>query len=289
MTPVVRALARRAGIVDRAKGDALKIHEKPVALLGGLAVAVAWGLGFFVFRTSYFARCEEMLWIITGAILVFGVGLWDDIKEVKPGTRLLVHMIAGVLVVTAGVKISFIPVEWVAIPLTLLYIAGSINALNMTDGMDGLCAGMSLISCAGFFFLGFNELNQILMMFSSVLFMSLFGFLPYNFHPARIFLGDAGSGFLGFMLGLMAVLATPKPFEIANFVAPILIIGVPVFDMAFAILRRLIRRKPLFIGDRDHLYDLLLRKGWSQPKVWGVMCGGQLALVAIALGIMNRM
>jgi len=254
-----------------------------------LAVAVAWGLGFFVLRTSCFAHRKEMLWIVAGAILVFGVGLWDDIKEVKPGTRLLVHMIAGVLVITAGVKISFIPMEWVAIPLTLLYIAGSINALNVTDGMDGLCAGMSLISCAGFFFLGFNELNQILMMLSSVLFMSLFGFLPYNFHPARIFLGDAGSGFLGFMLGLMAILATPKPFEIANFVTPILVIGVPVFDMAFAILRRLIRRKPLFMGDRDHLYDLLLRKGWSQPKVWGVMCSGQLALVATALGIINRM
>jgi len=115
--------------------------------------------------------------------------------------------------------------------------------------------------------------------------MTLLGFLPYNFHSAKIFLGDAGSGFLGFSLGTMAVMATSKPCEIANFIAAILVIGLPVFDMAFAILRRLIRRKPLFIGDRDHLYDLLLKKGWSQPKVWGVMCGVQLVLVAIALGI----
>ena len=121
------------------------------------------------------------------------------------------------------------------------------------------------------------------MALSAVLFMSLLGFLPYNFHPARIFLGDAGSGFLGFMLGAMAIMATSKPYNMANFIAPILIICVPVLDMAFAILRRLIQRRPLFIGDRDHMYDLLLKKGWKQPKVWGIMCGIQVVLAGIGL------
>jgi len=117
------------------------------------------------------------------------------------------------------------------------------------------------------------------------LFMSLLGFLPYNFHPARIFLGDAGSGFLGFMLGVMAVMATSKPYNIANFIAPILIICVPVLDMAFAILRRLIQKRALFIGDRDHVYDLLLKRGWSQPKVWFLMCGMQTVVMLGALAI----
>ncbi len=287
ITPLVRVFARRLGIVDRVRGDALKIHKEPVALLGGLAVAAAIAVGTLVSSMSYAICSQEMLGIITGGMLVFAIGLWDDIKEVKPAIRLCVHILAGAAVLCAGMQVNIVPVGWVAIPLTLLYIAGSINAFNVTDGMDGLCVGVSLISCIGFFFLGLSGSNSILMVLSSVLFMSLLGFLPYNFYPARIFLGDAGSGFLGFMLGLMAVMATSKPFDAANFIAPILVIGVPVFDMAFAILRRLIRRRPLFTGDRDHLYDLLLKRGWSQPKVWSVMCGGQWVLVVIAMGIVN--
>ncbi|MFH1678714.1 MAG: hypothetical protein ABH914_03750 [Candidatus Omnitrophota bacterium] len=127
--------------------------------------------------------------------------------------------------------------------------------------------------------------NMLLTTMAVILFMSLLGFLPYNFHPARIFLGDAGSGFLGFMLGLMAVMATSKPYSIIKFIAPILVICVPVLDMAFAILRRAIRKRPLFIGDRDHIYDLLLKRGWSQPKVWGVLCIAQFVLVVAAVVI----
>jgi UDP-GlcNAc:undecaprenyl-phosphate/decaprenyl-phosphate GlcNAc-1-phosphate transferase len=184
---------------------------------------------------------------------------------------------------------NFIPIWWIVIPFTIIYVAGAISAFNVTDGMDGLCAGISLISCIGYFFLGLKSGNVLLCSFSGILFMSLLGFLPYNFHPAKIFLGDAGSGFLGFMLGTMAVMATSRPYDIVNFIAVILVIGLPVFDIAFAILRRLFRRKPLFTGDRNHLYDLLLKKGWSQPKVWSVMCGIQSVLVGVALVLVYHM
>jgi len=283
--PLIRKIALASGITDDAGGDPLKIHRQPVALLGGLAIVVAVAIVIVVGHRSYVVCCSELIGMMVGGLMVFGVGLWDDVKKVKPIFRLLMHILAGVVILLAGLRMNFIPIWWIIIPFTIIYVAGAINAFNVTDGMDGLCAGISLISCIGYFFLGLKNGNMLLCSLSGILFMSLLGFLPYNLHPAKIFLGDAGSGFLGFMLGTMAVMATSKPYNIANFIAAILVIGVPVFDMAFAILRRLIRRKPLFIGDRDHLYDLLLKKGWSQPRVWCVMCSVQLILVAIVLGI----
>jgi len=284
-TPIIRKFALKKGFTDNADGGPLKIHKEPVALLGGLAILVAVGVSLFVNRMPYTVCRNEIMGIVVGGLMVFGVGLWDDIREIGPVFRLWAHILAGIVILLAGLKVNFIPIAVVAVPLTLFYIVGAINAFNITDGMDGLCAGISLISCVGYFFLGLKSGNALLYSFSAIIFMALLGFLPYNFHPAKIFLGDAGSGFLGFMLGTMAVMATSKPYNIANFIAAILVIGVPVFDMAFAILRRLIRRKPLFIGDRDHLYDLLLKKRWSQPKVWGVMCGIQGILVIIGLAV----
>lgn len=282
-TPFIRRIALAGGITDDAGRDPLKIHRQPVALLGGLAVLVAVVMSMAVGCRLYVVCCNELIGMVVGGLIVFGVGLWDDIREVRPIIRLLTHVLAGVVVLLAGLRMNFMPIWWVIIPFTIIYVAGAINAFNVTDGMDGLCAGISLISCIGYFFLGLKSGNVLLYSISAILFMALLGFLPYNFHPAKIFLGDAGSGFLGFMLGSMAVMATSKPYDIATFIAAILVIGVPIFDMKFAILRRLIRRKPLFIGDRDHLYDLLLKKGWSQPKVWCVVCGLQLVLVGIAV------
>jgi UDP-GlcNAc:undecaprenyl-phosphate GlcNAc-1-phosphate transferase len=284
-TPIIRKIALASGITDDAGGDPLKIHRQPVALLGGLAIVVAVAIGIVVGRRSSVVCCSELIGMMVGGLMVFGVGLWDDAKKVSPVVRFLTHILAGVIVLSVGLVMNFIPIWWIFIPFTIIYVAGAINALNVTDGMDGLCVGISLISCVGYFLLGLKSGNVFLCSLSGIFFMSLLGFLPYNFHPAKIFLGDAGSGFLGFSLGTMAIMATSKPYDIANFIAAILVIGLPVFDMAFAILRRLIRRKPLFIGDRDHLYDLLLKRGWSQPKVWCVMCGMQLVLVVIALGI----
>lgn len=255
-TPIVRKLALFSGVTDKPNGDPLKIHEKPVALLGGLAIFITMGIGIWILgvQFSIFKISEkQVLGVILGGLLVFGIGLWDDIKGVKPIIRLLIQILAGIIVLLAGVRVNFIPILWITIPLTLFYIAGAINAFNVTDGMDGLCVGVSLISSVGFFFIGLRNKNIFLIVLSSTIFMSLLGFLPYNFHPAKIFLGDAGSGFLGFILGTMAVIVAFKPYIITNFIASILVIFIPVLDMSFAILRRLLLGKPLFVGDRDHV------------------------------------
>ncbi|MFH1093412.1 MAG: MraY family glycosyltransferase [Candidatus Omnitrophota bacterium] len=291
ITPLIRKAALRMNWVDKADGDALKIHKKPVALLGGAVIVIACllGVGLLARSPQSIAHSKmQIMGIIFGAVLVFGVGLWDDLKKISLGIRLFSQLLAGVIILLAGIRVEFIPIGWVAVLFTLFYIAGAINAFNVIDGMDGLCAGVSLVSCIGFFFLGIGSENMFLAGFSAILFMSLLGFLPYNFHQAKIFLGDAGSGLLGFLLGVMAVMATSTAYNAVNFIVPILIISVPVFDIALAIIRRLIQRRPLFFGDRNHVYDLLLKKGWSQPRVWCIMCTIQGIIVGIALVVASK-
>ena len=270
LTPLIRRFALWKDYTDKADGDSLKIHRAPVALLGGMAILAAVAIGIMI--------NIKLLWILIGGVLIFSVGLLDDIKGLKPIIRLAAQILAGVIVVFAGVSVNFIPISWIAIFLTLFYIVGAVNAFNVIDGMDGLCSGISLIACIGFFFIGLKDGNIVLINLSVILFMSLLGYLPYNLYPARIFLGDAGSGFLGYMLGVMAVISTSKPYDFTGFIAPVLIICIPVFDMAFAILRRFMRGVPLFAGDRGHIYDLLLKRGWDQPRVWGVLCAFQVLL-----------
>jgi len=283
VTPAVRKFALERNFTDKADGDPLKIHKEPVALLGGLAVLVTMGVGLLIAVFGLQIAGWRLCGVVLGGLLVFAVGLRDDIKGVKPVIRLLAQLGAGAIILAAGIKIGFIPVPWVAVLLTLFYIAGAINAFNVIDGMDGLCAGISLISCAGFFVLGMSYGDALLSAMAAVLFLSLLGFLLYNFYPAKIFLGDAGSGLLGFMLGTMAVMATRESHNFIIFIVPVLIIAVPVLDMTFAVLRRMIRKKALFTGDRSHIYDLLLKKGLSQPVVWVILCGAQLVLVCAAL------
>ncbi len=285
ITPIVRWFALNNGLIDNTDGDSLKIHKKPVAILGGVAIVAAMGVGIFVYRIPHIVYRKELLGIIFAALSVFGIGVVDDMKGAKPQIRFLVQVMAGIIVLLVGIKVNFIPIPIIAVPLTLFYIVGATNAFNMIDGMDGLCAGISLIACGGFFFIGVKQQNAFLMGSSLTLFAGLLGFFFYNFYPAKIFLGDAGSGFLGFIFGIMAIVTASNSYNFNNFISSILIIGIPVFDTAFAILRRFVRKKPIFTGDRGHIYDLLLKKGLSQPKVWFIICGMQLVLTAIGVSI----
>lgn len=303
-TPLVRKCALRCKVIDKADGGPLKIHKQPVALCGGAAVAIGMMAGFLagVIHCALDGTCllvsevrfsmlnifhPQASGIILGGLLVFCTGLYDDLKPLSAKARIILHIAAGLIVLFVGIRVRCISNAWVASLLTVFYVTGAVNAFNIIDGMDGLCAGFSLISCIGFFFLGIKEGNLFLAGIASILFMSVLGFLPYNMHPAKIFLGDAGSGFLGFMCGVMAVVASSGSRSLLRFCAPIMILGIPVIDMALAISRRATRRKSFFIGDRSHIYDLLLRKGMTQPQVWGIMCVLQLALVVMGIAIFS--
>ena len=218
---------------------------------------------------------------LAGILLIFGVGLVDDAWQINPGVRLLFQLLAGTLVLAAGFSVNVIPYLWVVVPLTLFYMAGAINAVNVIDGMDGLATGTGIISCLGFMAAGIIIGDGWLTSLAGILLAALLGFLPYNFNPAKVFLGNAGSGFIGMVLGLMAVRLSSPAYAWHRFGAAILIIGIPVFDMAFAIARRKLSGKPIFSGDRSHIYDILGNKGLSQKKVWGVM----MAAAAVLAGI----
>jgi UDP-GlcNAc:undecaprenyl-phosphate/decaprenyl-phosphate GlcNAc-1-phosphate transferase len=288
ITPVITHFAILYNIADRPNGDALKIHKKPIALLGGAGIFLAFfNTMFFVFiatqANSYIISNLQLTIVILSAFIMFLLGLIDDLMTIKPIIRLILHIFVGSFLFFSGIKVNFIPFIYVAWPLTIFYISGAVNSFNVTDGMDGLCSGIAMISAIGFYLLGIIDGNAFLSILSIVLFMSLLGFLPYNFFPASIFLGDGGAYLIGYLIGLMAIISTKEAYSFVGLIIPILLIGIPVFDMAFAITRRLLNKKHPFYGDRDHFYDLLLKKGWGQKKVWSISCLMQMAFVATAI------
>lgn len=282
LTPILAVLARKTGFVDNPAGDSLKIHRKPIPYLGGGAVLLGTLGGFMLAFPGGLPYA-----VLAGILLMFGVGLADDVQQINPGVRLLFQLLAGTLVLAAGFSVNVIPHLWVVVPLTLFYITGAINAVNVIDGMDGLAAGTSIVSCLGFMAAGIIIGDGLLTFISGILLAALLGFLPYNFNPAKVFLGNAGSGFIGMVLGLMVVRLSSQAYSWDRFGAAILIIGIPVFDMAFAIARRKLRGRPVFTGDRSHIYDILVNKGLSQRTVWGIMVAAAAVLAGIGCAVVR--
>jgi UDP-GlcNAc:undecaprenyl-phosphate/decaprenyl-phosphate GlcNAc-1-phosphate transferase len=282
LTPILAGLARKNGLVDNPAGDSLKIHRKPIPYLGGGAVLLGMLAGFPLSLPGGLPYAAS-----AGILLIFGVGLVDDARQIKPGLRFLFQLLAGALVLAAGFSVNVIPFLWAVVPLTLFYIAGAINAVNVIDGMDGLAAGTGIVSCLGFMAAGIIIGDGWLTSLAGILLAALLGFLPYNFNPAKVFLGDAGSGFIGMVLGLMAVRLSSQAYAWHRFGAAILIIGIPVFDLAFAITRRKLSGKPVFAGDRSHIYDVLERKGLSQKMVWSIMMSAAAVLAGIGCAVVR--
>ena len=216
---------------------------------------------------------KEISALVVALFILFLIGLVDDYKGLKPATRLLGQLSASLIVIfISGFSVKFIPVPSISVFITLLYLMGAINAINLIDGLDGLAAGITLVASAGFltgFILSGSSLGIII---SLGLIGSSIGFLIYNFPPAKIFLGDNGSTVLGFLLGILAVLYSSKPYSITNLLFPLLVLLVPILDTCVTISRRIINGLPLFYGDREHLYDQLVKKGLSQRQTLFIMC-----------------
>lgn len=288
MTPLVRTIANRIGALDIP--NARKTHQKPTALLGGLAVFI--GFGFSVGVNNLYSA--EMKGIGIAALLILLIGLVDDIWKVPARIKLLGQVVACTIVVYSGVRLSFLPAGWlgdsIEVVLTFVGIIGIANALNFLDGMDGLASGLGAISS---FFIGLVALqtNQPFLMFLSLGLMGgCIGFLPYNFRPNRpasIFLGDAGSTFIGFTLACLAVLGewdTQDPIK--AFLMPLLILGVTFFDMSYTTLLRFgsgrvrnIREWLEYVG-RDHIHHKLNDLGLSRHQTVFFIF-----LLSISLGI----
>ena len=268
--PIAKRIGIKYGICDNPGGDPLKIHPRPIPNLGGVVMFVA--ILISAMTSVIFVKFDlwKLLGILSCGAIVLSLGLWDDLRWksktiykpiVKFTAQVLVSVGIGILLLIMGIRIQFIPISVVMGLLAAFYVFGGMNAINMQDGIDGLAGGLVAISAIGFTTLSIHTGNTLELVLSLSTLGAVLGFLIYNFHPASIFMGDNGSHLLGFMLALLAISSTAKPYDLRWFIGPILIIGLPVFDAAWAVIRRLARRKPLFEGDRGHFYDRMMRRG----------------------------
>ncbi len=280
LTPVVRRFAVRIGAVDRADGFR-KLHEKPVPLCGGLAVFAAFVLA--VLAASVVPGLETVLLCLRSgrfipfasmALLILLMGLFDDIAGIKAGWKFLVQLLVAIAMFYSGYRIGAVsmpfagPLElgWFAGPLTVFWFLGCMNAINLVDGLDGLAAGVSLFAVGAIFITSVVFGNTAGAVFSAALAGALLGFLPYNFHPASIFLGDSGSYLLGFTIAAISIQATQKSRVAFALLVPIIALGVPIIDTALAIVRRWARSLPISAADREHLHHRLRDMGLSHRK-----------------------
>jgi UDP-GlcNAc:undecaprenyl-phosphate GlcNAc-1-phosphate transferase len=289
--PLFKWMAGGLKLVDVAGADPLKIHSSPIPFVGGLGMVSGCLLALaLIFRSQ---PQHSTAWIAALGLCAAVLGLCDDRLTVRPAIRLMAEMAIGGAFAATGLATGLFSQLWVwvaergtigyglIIVMVIFFVAGAINAVNMQDGMDGLAGGVALISCLGFATVGFLLGHALAAALAVALAGALAAFLIYNFHPATVFMGDNGSYFLGFMLSAIALMLIFAAGNAMSFLGGALIIGAPVFDAAFAVVRRLSRGVSPFAGDRSHFYDYLAKRGLSTRKVAMVSYAMQICFVLI--------
>ncbi|KRM06580.1 undecaprenyl-phosphate alpha-N-acetylglucosaminephosphotransferase [Liquorilactobacillus ghanensis DSM 18630] len=291
LTPLVRNLAFKLGAVD--KPNARRVNKVPMPTMGGLAIFVAFNLvNFFIMRQQY---PPQQLWTLFAAELTIIItGIIDDIYELTPKQKLcgitlaalIVYFFSGIRMTTLTLPfLGTINLGWFSLPVTLIWILAITNAVNLIDGLDGLAVGVAIIALitsgiTSYLFLNVTGTYVAIMMFTLV--GSLLGFLPYNFHPAKIYLGDTGALFIGFMISVFSLYGL-KNATFITIVIPVIILGVPITDTVYAILRRVLNKKPISQADKHHLHHRLMEIGLSHTQTVLVIYGISLIFSCIAL------
>ena len=290
ITPAVRKLAGRVGAVDVPK-DSRRVHKRATFLMGGLAIYVP----FVMLTLICLGQDKQVIGIIIGGTLIAAMGIADDIYPLKPAYKLVVQIAAAIILIAFGVSVRSVTVPFVSdsasvntgmlgIPITIIWVVGITNAINLIDGLDGLACGISMISSLALMYVAFMCGRETPLLLNVMLSGACLGFLPYNFNPASIFLGDTGSQFLGFTLAAVSMLGAIKSTTAVVVAVPILAIGIPIYDTLFAMLRRKINNKPIMEADRGHMHHKLLDMGLSQRQVVLIMY-----LISILLGLASIM
>ena len=276
-TPVVKRLALKINAVDHPNDR--KIHDTPIPRLGGVAIYFGFTLALAAALVSAQIlgikfNYLPMLGILAAGTLLMIVGVVDDVRSLRPTTKLIWQIIATLFIIFIGVEITFLTNPFngllslgiLGLPLTLIWVVGITNAINLIDGLDGLAAGVTAISAITLFFVALrtHQVGAAIMMLA--LFGASLAFLRYNFFPATIFLGDSGSLFLGFILAASSIIGVLKTTLVVALVIPIIILGVPIFDTLFAIGRRLKNGTHPFEADNKHIHHLLLRAGFNKRE-----------------------
>jgi UDP-GlcNAc:undecaprenyl-phosphate/decaprenyl-phosphate GlcNAc-1-phosphate transferase len=267
ITPLVKKLAYKVGATDQP--NVRKVHQKIMPRLGGLAIYIGFIAGFLILRPEDpYAGA-----IILGSAVILLTGMADDIFDLSPRLKLLGQLTAAFTVVLGGVQIEFINLPFggvlefgmFSIPITILWIVGITNAINLIDGLDGLAAGVSTIGLATIGFMAMLKGDVFVMSLALILIVSTLGFLYFNFHPAKIFMGDTGALFLGYMIAVLSMLGF-KNVTMISLIVPLIILGVPISDTFFAIIRRIVNKSPLSAPDKSHLHHCLLRIGFTHKQ-----------------------
>lgn len=276
VTPFVIKFAIKIGATD--KPNHRKVHQKLMPRLGGLAIFIGVVVGYFVAGL----QDERVLTISVGGCLVIALGIFDDIFELSAKVKFLAQIVIAGLIVSSGLTIEFITIPFVvekmqlgifAYPITVFWIVGITNAINLIDGLDGLAAGISSICLAAIAILAGLSGKSLILIVAVIVLASTLGFLFYNFHPAKIFMGDTGALFLGYCIAVLSLLGLYKSVTLFSIIIPIIILGVPVFDTAFAIIRRLINKQPISAPDKSHLHHRIMALGLSHRNTVLVIYG----------------
>ena len=293
ITPAVKRLACRVGAMDNP--NARKVHHGAVPRLGGLGIYI----GFLASVLYSLPLSTEVVGLLMGSAVIIAVGVWDDICQIPAKVKLLGQVLAAVVLVACGVRVDWVlnPFgdyiylsAFISVPLTILWVVGFTNMVNLIDGLDGLAAGVSSIAAVSVALIAYQMGQWNSVAITVAMAGAAIGFLQYNFNPAKIFMGDTGSMFLGYTLAAVSIMGVMKTAATVALVVPVIALGLPIMDTALAIVRRKLSGVPIFAPDRGHLHHRLLDSGLSQKQVVLLMYAitaflGMIALLVVHLNV----
>lgn len=278
MTPPVKRFAEKVGAIDIPK-DERRVHNHPIPRMGGLAIF----LGFVLSLLLFVNMSTEVMGMLVGAVIIVVMGALDDIVSLNAWVKLAGQVLAAVVAIRCGIvfdaisnpnffsPITTIPIGNLSIPLTLLWIVGCTNAVNLIDGLDGLAVGVSAISSLSMLVVALFVAEPNISVILAALTGACLGFMPYNLNPAKIFMGDVGSQLLGFVLATVSIMGLFKFHAIVSFLIPVLAMAVPLADTVFAFFRRIFHGQSPFHADKGHFHHRLLAMGLSQKQAVAVL------------------
>lgn len=295
-TPLSRKIAYKIGAIDMPKARGM--HSKPMPLAGGISIV----LGFLI-TVAFIApsiknlETKHLIGLIVGGAVITIVGLLDDIYDLPAKLKLFFQILAALIVVFTGTTIQAISWPWapygvillgsLSNVITIIWIIGVTNAVNLIDGLDGLATGVSSIAALCLMFISILHGESTAVLLTAALAGACLGFLPHNFSPATIYMGDTGSTFLGFTLSVISIQGLIKSYTAITIIIAVLILGLPIFDTFFAILRRIANGKPVMQADRGHLHHRLVDRGYSHKRavltLYGISGGFGIAGILIAM------
>lgn len=290
MTPPVKRFAEKVGAIDVPK-DNRRVHDHPIPRMGGLAIFI----GFVLSLIFFVPMSTKVLGLLVGSVIIAVMGGVDDIVSLNPWVKLIGQIVAALVAIRCGLVFdaisnpnifaeeTYIEIGWLSIPLTMLWIVGCTNAVNLIDGLDGLAVGVSAISSLTMLIVSLFVSEPVVSIILAALTGACLGFMPYNLNPAKIFMGDVGSQLLGFVLSTASIMGLFKLHAIITFFVPLLALALPLADTIFAFFRRILHGQSPFKADKGHFHHRLLAMGLNQKQVVAVLYGISAVLGLLAV------